>query len=45
MEEVHKSIMEEGSPQEKTVVSTDPHFDGQGSPKEQTPVASDLGNH
>ncbi|XP_027026218.2 histone-lysine N-methyltransferase 2D isoform X1 [Tachysurus fulvidraco] len=43
MEEVHKSIMEEGSPQEKTVVSTDPHFDGQGSPKEQTPVASDLG--
>ncbi|XP_026776632.3 histone-lysine N-methyltransferase 2D isoform X1 [Pangasianodon hypophthalmus] len=39
MDEVHKSITEEGSRQEKIVVSTDPHLDGQDSTEEQTPVA------
>ncbi|XP_058265800.1 histone-lysine N-methyltransferase 2D isoform X3 [Hemibagrus wyckioides] len=38
MEEVHKSITEEGSQQEKTVVSTDSHLNGQDSTKEQTPA-------
>ncbi|KAK3547847.1 hypothetical protein QTP86_031953 [Hemibagrus guttatus] len=37
--EVHKSITEEGSQQEKTVVSTDSHLDCQDSTKEQTPAA------
>ncbi|XP_047016334.1 histone-lysine N-methyltransferase 2D isoform X1 [Ictalurus punctatus] len=43
MEEVHKSIKEKGSQQEKIVVSTDPHLDAQGSTEEQTPVAEVSG--
>lgn len=45
MEEVHKSIKEKGSQQEKIVVSTDPHLDAQGSTEEQTPVAEVSGKH
>lgn len=45
MEEVHKSITEEGSQQEKTVASTDSHLNGQDSTKEQTPPVRVSGNH
>lgn len=45
MEEVHKSITEEGSHQEKIVDSTDPHLDGQDSTEEQTSVARVSGSH
>lgn len=38
MEEVHKSITEEESHQEKAVASTDPDLEGQNSAKEQTPA-------
>lgn len=43
--EDHKSIAEEGSQQEKFVISTDPHLDGQDSTEEQTLMARLSGNH
>lgn len=45
MKEIHKSITEEGSRQEKVVASTDPHLDGEDPTEEQTPVAGVSGNH
>lgn len=42
---VHNSITEEGSQQEKVLVSSEPQHDGQAPTEEETPVTKALGNN